>query len=91
MSDHAIALGGLIAGAVGALAAVIALIYGHMAHRESGEANDIATRPGSWPETPTTSRLGEKRAKQSSTMSSGKAIGIRGGREDTCCANAAMP
>jgi hypothetical protein len=42
MSDHAIALGGLIAGAVGALAAVIALIYAHMAHRESGEANDIA-------------------------------------------------
>lgn len=42
MSDHAIALAGLIAGAVGALAAAIALIYAHRAHRESVEANDIA-------------------------------------------------
>ena len=42
MSDHAIALAGLIAGAAGAPAAVIALIYAYIAHRESGEANDIA-------------------------------------------------
>jgi hypothetical protein len=42
VSDHAIAIGGLIAGALDALAAAIALIYAHLAHRDSDKANDIA-------------------------------------------------